>query len=1370
MARATTAARAKQPGMMQKPKPGPGRGPAQGAGANPLLALQQGAGNRATRRMVEGEGEKPEGVTSPALDAAAGQAAAARDKSPAPEAKAAPEAPAPEPEARATPETPMPEATSETPAAEAATPEPAAPETPAPEAAASEPLIPEPSTPEPPSQQAEAAPEAEKPEETAEPEPEASAEAEAPSRQGPEATEGTSAGGKATVQIDAEPHQDAEMQAGAETQAETDAPPAGVLSTTPPPPSEPAPPEPDLGAGEESEPTAGAGEMEAPEAATEALPAAALAGAASGASEAQMPPEKRSAGAAAEGGESQGEGTPGGAAPATEAVEKSDAVEAKAGGGKGTSAVSEGGAGAEMDAGSGGEVAAGAPHAPASPQEDPAFQGVLAQVRGVAWRQGHNNPAQKKAADAQAAAEGPPNEVASQAAGAQVDKMAAQEPAPFDKAKFKSDLQAAIQKLTPQTKEDLDQFKERGSAGALKGQAQAGVDQGKEAAQGPIKETAEQAPDPSVATPKPVTPLPPTPPGPAPAGIGAQAAAPKPKTEAEVSLDAESRSLDTQMSEAGVTEAQLEKSNEPEFQAALGTKKEAQTHAQEAPIAYRQEEAGILAGAKGQAEASAAEKTASMHGVRGEQFAQIVSEQQSTKGVDEAERAKVAQKIEDIYQATKSDVDKRLAALDGKVNGIFDQGAEAARRSFENYVDREMHLFKLERYLSRPDGLLLWGKDLWLGPSPEELAIYTAGRNLYIAAMDAVIDQVATAVEQELTAVQSRIAQGEQEIKTYIAGLDPKLRSAGEEAAGKIQSKFDTLRQQVDEKRDQLIDSLAQKYVANLKQVDDRIAAMKEASRGWVDRAKEAVGGVIEKIMQLKALILSVAANAAAVIDQILSDPISFIGNLVAGIKQGFMSFVANIGSHLKKGLMGWLFGALADAGIQLPETFDLKGILSLVLQILGLSYANIRARAVNIVGEEVVQRLEQAAEIFKILITEGPAGLWEYIKDKLGDLKSMVIEGIQSFVIERIIKAGVTWVLSLLSPASAFVKACMMIYDVIMFFVNRAAQIASLVQAILNSLAAIASGSVGALAAAVEGALSRAVPVVISFLASLLGLGGISEKIRSIIEKIQAPVNKAIDWVIYKAVELVKKVGGLFGGKKKGEDEETEEDDPEKAAKVEAGLAAIDQAEQPYLEEGKIEREEAEKVATQVKAQHPVFKTLEVVDGGETWDYDYTASPGKTKKGEEQAEKGGTVDIKLSRPSGFWKSTKQALKETFAAEHMDDEKKALLKHGLARRHIIASQEVIDHYHEKLNGQTFSAAKEKLEKKGEEVEEQPKNPGILKAAKSLLRKFFNETENLWVGDSRENSSIGDQRDFPSDWSPDKKRSHVAMVKKNYFLE
>ncbi len=45
----------------------------------------------------------------------------------------------------------------------------------------------------------------------------------------------------------------------------------------------------------------------------------------------------------------------------------------------------------------------------------------------------------------------------------------------------------------------------------------------------------------------------------------------------------------------------------------------------------------------------------------------------------------------------------------------------------------------------------------------------------------------------------------------------------------------------------------------------------------------------------------------------------------------------------------------MGEAGITIPENFDLKGVFSLVTQILGLTYEFIRGQAVNRLGEEKV-------------------------------------------------------------------------------------------------------------------------------------------------------------------------------------------------------------------------------------------------------------------------------------------------------------------------------------------------------------------------------------------------------------------------------
>jgi hypothetical protein len=736
-----------------------------------------------------------------------------------------------------------------------------------------------------------------------------------------------------------------------------------------------------------------------------------------------------------------------------------------------------------------------------------------------------------------------------------------------------------------------------------------------------------------------VTPLQPQEAGPPPSDIGAAQAAPKPKPEAEVAAPFQggSQELDQQMAEAQVTDDQLAKSNEPQFQSALQAKQVAQADAAQAPLAYRQQEQAVLSQAQVDAGATVQTQLAAMHGDRTALLAQVAGVQGETKSKDEEERAKVATHIQGIYEKTKTQVEARLASLDTEVQNTFDRGAEAARKAFEDYVNTRMETYKEERY----SGVLGWGhwlKDELTDMPSEVNQFYVEGRNLYIARMDAVIDQVVGVVETGLATAKAIIAQGRQEIQEYVANLPASLQQVGQEAASNIQGQFSELEQSVNDKQNELVDTLAQKYNESLQQVDARIEQLKAANRGLVSKARDAVVRVVKTILQLKDMLLNVLGKAASVITSILKDPIGFVGNLVTAVKQGLDNFVSKIGDYLKQGLIQWLTGAIASTGIQLPDTWDLKGIFSLVMQILGLTYDAIRATAVKVLGEKVVSVLEQTFEIFKILATEGIAGLWNFVQDKVGDLKAMVMDQIQDMLITQVIKAGIKWIIGLLNPAAAFIKACIAIYDIIQFFITRGREVIELVNSIIGSVGAIVAGNLSGAAQLVEQSLGKAVPTVIGFLASLLGLGNIGEKVQAIFQMVRKPIQKAIGWVLAQAKKFAKKLGAKLGFGK-GEAIEGEERDPEHDKQVKAGLAAIDKEEQRYLDDsGQITKEEARKVAAIVQKQYPVFKSITVIDGGETWDYDYVASPGETKEGaeketSEQAAKLKKWDFSLTWP-----------------------------------------------------------------------------------------------------------------------------------------
>jgi hypothetical protein len=158
---------------------------------------------------------------------------------------------------------------------------------------------------------------------------------------------------------------------------------------------------------------------------------------------------------------------------------------------------------------------------------------------------------------------------------------------------------------------------------------------------------------------------------------------------------------------------------------------------------------------------------------------------------------------------------------------------------------------------------------------------------------------------------------------------------------------------------------------------------------------------------------------------------------------------------------------------------------------------------------------------------------------EKLGNIKDMILEQVKDFVITKIITAGITWLIGLLNPAAAFIKACKLIYDVVMFFVNNAERIMKFVNTIIDSVADIVRGNVSSVVNKINDVLGQMVPILIGFLASVIGIGGIGQKIRQIVETLQKPVNNALDFVIKTGLKLagpiIRGIKGFAGKVKAG-------------------------------------------------------------------------------------------------------------------------------------------------------------------------------------------------------------------------------------------
>ena len=287
--------------------------------------------------------------------------------------------------------------------------------------------------------------------------------------------------------------------------------------------------------------------------------------------------------------------------------------------------------------------------------------------------------------------------------------------------------------------------------------------------------------------------------------------------------------------------------------------------------------------------------------------------------------------------------------------------------------------------------------------------------------------------------------------------------------------------------------------------------------------------------------------KTGAALKSILKHPIPFVKNLVAAAKLGLQNFVGNFVEHLKAGLIDWLTGSLP--GVYIPKALSLAELGKFALSVLGISWAQIRAKIVKALGpngERIMQGLELAFDVIKALVTGGPAAAWELIKEKLTNLADTVVDGIISLVTDTIIKKAIPKLISLFIPGAGFISAILSIYDTVMVFVQKLAKIAAAVKAFVDSIVAIAQGKIDGAAAKVESALAGLLSLAISFLAGFIGLGNVAEKVLGVVKKVQAFVDKALDtaitWVIGKAKALFAKLFGKKDDKKDGgpDDEKT--------------------------------------------------------------------------------------------------------------------------------------------------------------------------------------------------------------------------------------
>lgn len=769
------------------------------------------------------------------------------------------------------------------------------------------------------------------------------------------------------------------------------------------------------------------------------------------------------------------------------------------------------------------------------------FKGIGMLQRLKQNKQTHDDAAQKLQQSEKAVVI-PSSEGQSKSNTSQVDTVSGRLAPAADENKAKQKLQESIKENIPQSIEDVDNFKRDKKAQHM-GQDVMTVVQGDKNAVTSTFADMEQTPPPAPPEQTPEA-LPPeeVAPGTAAMNLGQGAIAPLQKEHTDLSNY--TKEGDSKLKEEGVTQEQLDMVDSGDLAAANKEKKGMETAAKTEPLAVQkfvqQEADKIDKGLK-------QEEKKEREGLKAKRKANLGATSQKQKGAKSAlekKRGEVAGKINGIFKAAQDKVKKKLADLETQSMKRFDDGNAKAAKEFEDNVNREIDAFKDERY----SGFFGWArkaKDWLLGMDdlPEVKAIFDRNRSSFVSTINKLVENISADNKRVIQECKDELDNAKKEIKEYVAKLGPDLKDVGKKAAEEMNSKLAELDQFINQKEQELQNKLKDRQTAAIKAIDEKIEKMKEAMSGALAKlgkllllaAKKFFTWALEKFGFSLSTIEGIINKGLAVLKAIFTQPIRFVKNLMNAAITGFKNFGKNfLLKHLKNALFEWLTGSLE--GLVLPKTWDFQGIVGIALQMIGISYQNIRKHMVTVMGENVVAGLEKTFTLVKTLITEGPMAAWEQLKEMAAEMRDAFVDAVKDFIKTKIIEQAIQWLVSLFIPGAGIIKAVIGIYDTVVFFIQKAKQIMQMISNFLGSISEIAAGNIGAAADAMENGLARGLSLVISFLAQLLHLSGVTKKIQEAIQKIRSKVDgvmlKVAKWIAEKAKKLfgaVKSAAGRF-------------------------------------------------------------------------------------------------------------------------------------------------------------------------------------------------------------------------------------------------
>jgi Domain of unknown function (DUF4157) len=648
-------------------------------------------------------------------------------------------------------------------------------------------------------------------------------------------------------------------------------------------------------------------------------------------------------------------------------------------------------------------------------------------------------------------------------------------------------------------------------------------------------------------------PIPPQPAAAATPGINAKSAVPDAVPAADVSLDKDAADSKKKAEDAGMTTpaAQLVQT---------GPVADARAAQGELDQVAKEDPAKVLAGQKealGKAENDLAElqsqALAALTSSRDGTVKGNASHQQSMVGSEESMREKAGSEAQKTFDDARAAVNALLKDLPSTAMSKWNAAKDVLVTEFKNDLADVKQ--RVDDRHSGVGGFFLGIKDAVAGLPDWAEESYSRAETRFGDGVISKLTEISTEVNAVVAACDLIISNAKAHIAEIFASLPQSLQEWAKGEKDKFDGQLDQLHGQVIKARNNFNKDLVEQSSAAVDEVRSEIDELRKKAGGLVGRIVSAIGRflddpvkfIIEGLLEILGIsppaFWAVVAKIKKFVKDIVDDPVGFANNLLKGIGQGFSRFFDNFAEHMIRGFLSWLLGDLKD--VQIPKEISVKSIISFFLQLMGITWPNIRKILAKKIGEKNVALIEKVYSLISMLVEQGPQGIYEMIKEKL-DPQSIVDQVVQmavDYMVTAIAKQVAVRVALLFNPAGAILQAIEAIYRVLKWVFENAARIFTLVETIVNGLADIIAGNVGSFAKAVERGLEMLIAPVLGFIADYFSLGDLPQKvakqIKSFREWILAKIEAGFDWLIEKGKALL----AALGIGKKEKDRPTEGD-----------------------------------------------------------------------------------------------------------------------------------------------------------------------------------------------------------------------------------